>query len=91
MKNSYQILKFISFADDTTVYSEGTYLNEMYDVLTAELEWVGEWLLANWLSLNIEIAENSQPENSHHRKILTLLKKILNSKEQKLQTNYKLQ
>ena len=37
MKNLSPTLKFINFADDTTVYSKGSNKNEMYDVLTAEL------------------------------------------------------
>ena len=45
-------MKFISFADDTTVYSIGSNMNEMYDVLAAELLRVGEWLYANRLSQN---------------------------------------
>ena len=54
MKNSSPSLKFINFADDTTVYSIGSNMNEMYDVLAAELLRVGEWLYANRLSLNID-------------------------------------
>ena len=54
MKNSSTTLKFINFADDTIVYSKGSNMNEMYDVLAAELVRVGEWLHANRLSLNID-------------------------------------
>ena len=54
MKNSSPPLKFISFADDTIEYSKGSSMNEMYDVLAAELLRVGEWFYANRLSLNID-------------------------------------
>ena len=54
MKNSSPSLKFINFVDDTTVYSVGSNMNEMYDVQAAELLRVGKWLHANRLSLNID-------------------------------------
>ena len=54
MKNSSQTLKFFNFADDTTVYSKGPNMNEMYDVLAAELVRVGEWLHANRSFLNLD-------------------------------------
>ena len=54
MQNLSQILKLIYFADDTTVYSKGAKKTEKYDVLAAELVIVGDWLLANRLSLYID-------------------------------------
>ena len=54
MKNSSPSFKLINLADDTTVYSKGSNMIEMYDVLAAELLRVGEWLYASRLSLTID-------------------------------------
>ena len=52
VKNSSPTLQFIN----SNIYSKGSIMNEMYDVLAAELLRVGEWLYANRLSLNIDKA-----------------------------------
>ena len=40
-------MKFINFVDNTTVYSKGSNMKEMYDVLAAKLIRDGKWFLAN--------------------------------------------
>ena len=52
MQNSYQILKFINFVNNTTVFANGLNMNTMYDVLVAEVTRDGYWLLANRLYSN---------------------------------------
>ena len=47
IENSSQILKFLNFADDTTVYSKGSNMKDMYDVLAAEL--VRDYVIINFL------------------------------------------
>ena len=37
MRNSYQMMLFINFADDTSDYATGEHLNAIYDVLVAVL------------------------------------------------------
>ena len=54
MKNSSQILKFINFAGNTAVYSNGTNMKVMYDILAAEFVPGGDSLHANRLSLNTD-------------------------------------
>ena len=46
-------LKFLLFADDTSLFLTGNNKDEMQTVLNAELTKVSEWLRANKLSLNI--------------------------------------
>ena len=71
-------MKFINFAGDTTVYTDEINSNAMYDVLTEELMRVGDWLLGNRLSVNIDntgymIATNKKFE----RKELTILGEVI--------------
>ena len=50
---SSSILKFILFADDTTIFISGSSLPELYRKLNSELILVSDWFKANKLSLNI--------------------------------------
>ena len=47
-------LKFIHFADDTTVYMSGKDLNVLCREVCVELDKIDDWLQANRLSLNID-------------------------------------
>lgn len=47
-------LKFIHFADDTTVYMSGSNLNALCEEVCMELNVVDEWLKTNRLSLNAD-------------------------------------
>ena len=40
------------FADDTSVFIEGTNYNKMFDILNKELKQVDIWLKANKLTIN---------------------------------------
>ena len=55
---NYCLENILTDADDLytvySVYLTGTNMNEMYDVLKAEFVLIGEWLLVNRLSLNID-------------------------------------
>ena len=44
----------ILFADDTSVFIEGTHYDKMIDVLNVELEHIDKWLRANKLTINIK-------------------------------------
>ena len=48
------MLKFIHFADDTTVCLEGDDLTQMFEVMNMELRKVDNWLCAKKLSLNLD-------------------------------------
>ena len=50
--NSSNILKFILFADDTTIFHSHKNIHEVFQVIKTELPKVQEWLNANKLSLN---------------------------------------
>ena len=50
--NSSNILKFILFADDTTIFHYNKNIHEVFRVIKTELPKVQEWLNANKLSLN---------------------------------------
>ena len=54
MHRSSDKLKFIHFADDTTVHLSGSNLNQLCEDLRTELSKVHEWMKANRLSLNVE-------------------------------------
>ena len=46
-------MKFVQFADDTTIYTSGLNIDNLVSSLNIELNCVGQWLIANKLSLNI--------------------------------------
>ena len=48
------ILQFILFADDTTVYFSDVYNEHTEELLVSELKKVSKWLSANKLSLNVD-------------------------------------
>ena len=50
---SSSILKFILYADDTTILFSTKSLNNINTILNAELDKVAEWLKANKLSINV--------------------------------------
>lgn len=54
MKNSSNILNFIHFADDTTVFLKGPTLDDIIVTFNQELTKVDNWLCSNKLSLNID-------------------------------------
>lgn len=45
-------LKFLLFADDTTVYIQGQSIPEMVDILNDELIKISDWLISNKLTFN---------------------------------------
>ena len=53
MCNSSDSLKFIHFADDTTVFFKNENLYILCEVANHELSKVDEWLISNILSLNV--------------------------------------
>lgn len=53
MSKCSNVLSFVHFADDTTVFVEGNNLEDLHLVMNRELEKVDAWLCANKLSLNI--------------------------------------
>ena len=54
LKGFSEILKLINVTDDATVIRNGTIIIVLYDILTLRLLRVGDWLLANRLSLYID-------------------------------------
>ena len=54
MRKSTDLLNFIHFADDTTVFLKDKCLSNLYDTINSELEKVDRWLCANKLSLNLD-------------------------------------
>ena len=50
---SYDLLFSILFADDTSVFIEGTSYDKVIDIVHKELERINIWLRANKLTLNI--------------------------------------
>ena len=46
------LLFYILFGDDTSVFSEGTNYNKVFDILNKELKRVNIWLKANKLTIN---------------------------------------
>ena len=54
MHRASEKLKFVHFADDTTVYMSRSDLNQLCVDVSAELERVEEWMRVNRLSLNDE-------------------------------------
>jgi hypothetical protein len=53
MSNCSDVLNFVHFADDTTVFLNGSDLNILNAVVNRELVKTSTWLIANKLSLNI--------------------------------------
>ena len=51
---SSDLLFSILFADDTSVFIEGTYFDAITQVLNLELENVNSWLKANKLTVNLK-------------------------------------
>ena len=54
ISESSNILQFILFADDTTVYFSDVYNENTEELLVTELKKVSKWLSANKLSLNVD-------------------------------------
>ena len=54
MPNSSDRLKFVHFADDTTVFASDKNVNRLIDTLNNELKNVDDWLVTNRLSLNVQ-------------------------------------
>ena len=54
MHKSSSVLKFIHFADDTTVFAAGSNLRELSRLINRELINVDNWLRINRLSLNVK-------------------------------------
>ena len=50
---SSELIFSILFADDTSVFIEGTCLNDISEILNTELEKISIWLEANKLTINI--------------------------------------
>ena len=44
----------ILFADDTSVFIEGTNYDKVIDILNSELEHIDVWLRANQLTINVK-------------------------------------
>ena len=53
MKNCSDLLKFIQFADDTTILLKNIDFNTLKSVLTSEARKVIEWLISNKLIINL--------------------------------------
>ena len=51
---SSDLLFSILFADDTSVFIEGTIYDKVIDIVNKELELINVWLRANKLTLNIK-------------------------------------
>ena len=66
MKNSSQILKFIQFADDTTIMDKSDDLNVLNDSLETEANKVLLWFNANKLIINLS-KTNSMLFSNHNR------------------------
>ena len=54
IKNCINNLNNLLFADDTCLFSSGSNLNSLIDIINSELISVNNWLKANKLSLNVE-------------------------------------
>lgn len=54
MKHCSTILKFILFADDTTLYISNESISSLFITLNTELSKLDEWFKANKLSLNVK-------------------------------------
>ena len=63
-------LSYIKFADDTNIFSTGTSLDDIFNVLKCELESISTWLRANKLVLNLR-KSNYMIMTSPRKKILT--------------------
>ena len=46
-------IKFLLYADDTTVYIQGNHVDEIVDTMNNELAKVSEWIASNNLTLNV--------------------------------------
>ena len=46
-------MRFVHFADDTTVFASGGDINNVHTTVNRELEGVDNWLKTNRLSLNV--------------------------------------
>ena len=51
--NTSDIMKFVLFADDTTIFHSGSDLLEMNNIINCELVKISKWMITNKLSLNI--------------------------------------
>ena len=54
MKRSSVNLRFVHFADDTTVFASDNNIKRLFDSINNELKNVDDWLIANRLSLNVQ-------------------------------------
>ena len=54
MPHCSETLKFILFADDTTLYFASENINSLFKILNSELRKLDEWFRANKLSLNVK-------------------------------------
>ena len=63
-------LSCIQFADDTNIFSSGSSLDDIFNVLNCELESISTWLRANKLVLNVS-KSNYMIMTSPRNKILT--------------------
>ena len=52
--NSSSLFHFSLFADDTCLYLKNPDLVDLYEICNVELKKVGEWILSNGLSLNVD-------------------------------------
>ena len=46
-------MRFVRFADDTTVFASDSDINNVHESVNRELEGVDNWLKTNRLSLNV--------------------------------------
>ena len=69
-------IKFLLFADDTTIYIQGHNINEITNILNNELINISDWLISNRLTLNVSktcymvsCTTNNMPEANVNIKI----------------------
>ena len=66
--NSSNVLSFVLFADDTTVYIQNDSIDSAIEILNIELAKVALWFDSNKLTLNVN---KTQMIMLSHKKILT--------------------
>ena len=72
MKNSSSILKFIQFADDTTILFSCSDFNQLKLTLETEGNKVIEWLIANKLLINLNKTQSMMFTFKRNRQLLSL-------------------
>ena len=65
LMNSSSILKFVMFADDTTILASHKNLNQLIHILNSELINISSWFKCNKLSLNINKTNFMHFQSSH--------------------------